>query len=162
DADWAPIMRLVHDRAPSSAELTLMGQAADRFRLTGALNVPDLDLIRRLRAEPMVNWDGGDLFGLELGGGTMRATLDDGLLLLRVGSVLERHFTGEMMNVRMSDLNFSMDGGRIGYDNFTMYVMDNDLDLRFSGSIGFEGDVNMTVSVPVRSGLLDRFGVRGP
>lgn len=83
--------------------------------------------------------------------------------LLELGSLAKpaAGATRDMYTVRMSDLDFAIQNGRIGYDNFTLFFHANDFDLKFRGSVGLDGTLDLIVSVPVRPGLLERFGVQG-
>jgi len=63
--------------------------------------------------------------------------------------------------VTMDGVDFTLKDGRIWYDNLTMVFPEN-FDLKFYGSVGLDETVDLTVSVPVRAKLLERFGVRGP
>jgi hypothetical protein len=57
-------------------------------------------------------------------------------------------------------VNFQIRDGGIRYDNFTM-AFDETFDLRFHGLVRFDDTLDMGVSVPVRSALLRKMGVRG-
>lgn len=78
-------------------------------------------------------------------------------VLLELGAMDER----DMLAVTMDGVDFALKDGRIRYDNLTMVFPEN-FDLKFSGSVGLDETVDLTVSVPVRAALLERFGVRGP
>lgn len=65
-----------------------------------------------------------------------------------------------LVQVKGVDLDFR--DGRISYDNFTLVLAGN-LDLVFKGSVGLvDNSVDLTVSVPIRAGLLEKLGVKGP
>ncbi len=78
-------------------------------------------------------------------------------LLLELGALSKQN----MLTVTMDGADFALRDGRISYDNFTMVFPEN-FDLRFSGSVGLDETVDLIVSVPIRAGLLEKFGVRGP
>ena len=62
--------------------------------------------------------------------------------------------------VKVSGVDFMIKDGRLEYDNFTMTFVDT-LDLQFYGSVGFDDTLDMGVSIPVRTALLERFKVSG-
>ncbi len=78
-------------------------------------------------------------------------------VLLELGALDKEN----MLAVTMDGVDFTLRDGRIWYDNLTMVFPEN-FDLKFSGSVGLDETVDLTVSVPVRAALLERFGVRGP
>ncbi|MDM8006546.1 MAG: hypothetical protein QUV05_10420 [Phycisphaerae bacterium] len=78
-------------------------------------------------------------------------------LLIELGAMDKQ----ETLAVTMDGVDFTLRDGRIWYDNLTMVFPEN-FDLKFSGSVGLDETVDLTVSVPVRAALLDKFGVRGP
>lgn len=57
--------------------------------------------------------------------------------------------------------DFELRNGRVYYDRFDVRITP-DLTLRFSGSVGFDGSLNLLVSVPIGEPLLRQFGVSGP
>lgn len=78
-------------------------------------------------------------------------------LLLRLGGL----DAGKTQAVKVSGVDFVISNGRINYDSFAMVFADT-LELRFHGWVGFDDELDMVVSVPVRAALLKRFGVAGP
>ena len=62
--------------------------------------------------------------------------------------------------LEVSSVDFQVHDGAIHYRNFTM-VFDKVFDLTFHGSVRFDDGLDLVASVPVRSALLRRFGVRG-
>jgi len=63
--------------------------------------------------------------------------------------------------VTASDLNFTIREGRIFYDDF-LVSFGPENQLAFSGSVAFDGAVNLFVSVPITAELLRKAGVSGP
>ncbi|MGQ9650503.1 MAG: hypothetical protein ACUVXJ_10365 [Phycisphaerae bacterium] len=78
-------------------------------------------------------------------------------VLLEIGAMNKQ----DMLAVTMDGADFVLRDGRIWYDNLTMVFPEN-FDLKFFGSVGLDETVDLTISVPVRTALLERFGVRGP
>ena len=60
----------------------------------------------------------------------------------------------------VGSVDFAVRGGAIHYENFTV-TFDKTFDLKFRGAVRFDDGLDMVVSVPVRSALLRRLGVRG-
>jgi hypothetical protein len=58
-------------------------------------------------------------------------------------------------------VDFELRDGRVYYDRFDVRVAE-DLSLRFRGSVGFDGSLDLVVSVPIGEPLLRQFGVSGP
>jgi hypothetical protein len=69
--------------------------------------------------------------------------------------------TKELTPVTFGKLDFVLKDGRILYDNLTLTLPDA-LDLKFRGSVGLDGTLDLVVSIPVRGPLLDKLGVKGP
>ncbi|MDY6913391.1 MAG: hypothetical protein SVT52_02895 [Planctomycetota bacterium] len=67
--------------------------------------------------------------------------------------------SSEAQTVRVRSVDFVIRDGRLSYDNFTL-VFGDTFDLRFSGSVGFDDTLDLTVSVPIRLELLKVLGVR--
>jgi hypothetical protein len=66
-------------------------------------------------------------------------------------------------NVKFSPVDFTLNNGALNYDNFTLTIGQNDpLDLRFHGSIRFDGSLVLFVSVPVKASMLSEFGFKDP
>jgi hypothetical protein len=64
--------------------------------------------------------------------------------------------------VEIGSVDFRIEQNRrISYDNFTVKFGDT-FDLKFRGSVGLDGKLDLVVSVPVRAAILERFGVTGP
>ena len=78
--------------------------------------------------------------------------------LLALGGVVSDR---EMLAVRVQGADFVVQKGRVAYRDFAL-VFPNEFDLRFSGSVGLDDSVNLSVSVPVGEGLFRRLGIRGP
>jgi len=99
------------------------------------------------------------------GSGTGRLDLSDmkiqpgGVLttLLGLGGIPPER--AQVMDVGAVD--FAVRDGAIHYKNFTI-TFDKTFDLMFRGAVRFDEGLDMVVSMPVRSALLRRFGVRGP
>ncbi len=71
-------------------------------------------------------------------------------------------YGGDRMHaITFGTLDFVIRDGRVVYDNFTM-TLPPDFDLRFRGSVGLDSTLDLIVSVPVRKGLLEKLGVKGP
>ena len=65
------------------------------------------------------------------------------------------------MVVRGGD--FQIQQGGIVYRNFVVVFPNQDnFDLRFRGRVGFDDTLDLIVSVPVRMGLLEKLGIKGP
>lgn len=66
-------------------------------------------------------------------------------------------------NVKFSPVDFTLNNGALNYDNFTLTIGQKDaLDLRFHGSIRFDGSLLLFVSVPVKASMLSEFGFKDP
>jgi hypothetical protein len=59
----------------------------------------------------------------------------------------------------ISGVDFVIADGRVSYDNFDVTI--GELDLRFSGSVGFDDQLKLNVSVPLNAYFLKRFGMEG-
>jgi hypothetical protein len=77
--------------------------------------------------------------------------------LLSLGGMKE----GTSYPVEIGALDFVMKDGRIHYDNFTL-MFPEEFDLKFRGSVGLDETLDLVVSVPVRTALLDKLGAKGP
>ena len=77
--------------------------------------------------------------------------------LLETGGVAK----GESVLVKVNGVDFLIRDGGVEYDNF-IFVFADTFDLKFFGRVGFDDTVDMSVSVPVRAGLLGQLGVTGP
>lgn len=64
-------------------------------------------------------------------------------------------------DMQADDVDFVIRDGRIYYDSFRLTVA-GDFVLEFYGSVGFDDTLDLAVSVPISSRVLDRLGVRGP
>lgn len=122
------------------------------------------------RAEGLVSLRTQDL-ALPLGstmhsGGSGRGHLDltkmrvqpSGLLaeLLHLGGIDHR----SLHAAEISSVDFEIRDGRIHYKNFEMKFGDT-LEMRFYGSVGFDDTLDLVVSLPVRSALLDQLRMDG-
>lgn len=79
------------------------------------------------------------------------------MMLLELGGLTD----GRQYAVHASGLDFHLKDGRLYYERFVL-TFEQDLDLRFHGSVGFDDTVDLAVSIPVRPALLERLGVAGP
>ena len=68
---------------------------------------------------------------------------------------------GKTVPLTTPGVEFHIRDGRIYYDNFTL-LFPGDFDLIFRGSVGFDDTVDVKASMPVKSGLFERFGIGGP
>lgn len=84
-----------------------------------------------------------------------------GTLAQIAGVSLQPRQDRQMMGMRIGSPEFEIRDGRIHYDNFAM-IFPNGVEMVYSGSVGFDGSVNLFVGVPVTPGLLTQFGVAGP
>lgn len=66
----------------------------------------------------------------------------------------------QRVTVTVSGLDFLVQAGRIQYRNFALRLPGG-FDLNFFGSVGLDGSLELTVSLPVRAALLERLGVTG-
>ena len=65
--------------------------------------------------------------------------------------------------VKFSPVDFELNNGALSYDNFTMTIGSQDpFDLKFHGTVRFDGSVDLFVSVPVKASFLSEFGVKDP
>lgn len=76
--------------------------------------------------------------------------------LLALGGVGEE----KTHRLEAGSVDFVIRDGAIHYDNFTM-TFDKTFDLKFQGAVRFDDGLDLAVSVPVRSALLGKLGVRG-
>ncbi len=76
--------------------------------------------------------------------------------LLEMGGIPKE----KIQNMQVGGVDLFVKDGRIKYDHFLVRFSDS-FDLMFSGSVGFDDSLDLTVSVPVRAALLRQFGVRG-
>jgi hypothetical protein len=65
------------------------------------------------------------------------------------------------VDIRIGNPTFQISGGRINYDNFAL-TFPNDVQMVFSGWVGFDDTVMMYVGMPVTAGLFEIAGVKGP
>jgi hypothetical protein len=79
-------------------------------------------------------------------------------LLVELGNMGTR----EMYEVEVSGMDFTVHDGRIHYEALTLRFAQDQFDLMFRGSVGFDDSLDLVVSVPVRQGLLDRLNLTGP
>ena len=69
----------------------------------------------------------------------------------------------EKTRMEVDGLDFQIRRGRIHYNNFTVrFPTHGNFDLRFHGSVGFDDTLDLAVSVPVRTALLEKLKVKGP
>ena len=68
---------------------------------------------------------------------------------------------GQSQPVEIGSVDFTIENDRIAYEDFTVKFGDQ-FDMKFYGSVGFDEKLDLTVSIPVRSALLERYGVKGP
>lgn len=66
---------------------------------------------------------------------------------------------GKMVAAGVRGTDFRIDNGRLAYRDLTL-VLPKKLDLRFSGSVGLDGTLDLAVSVPMSRELLGRLGVK--
>lgn len=98
------------------------------------------------------------------GAGTGRLDMIDvkmkpsGLLgqLITLGGLAE-----DLYAVEISGLDFNIDKGRIHYKDFTL-LFAKSYDMKFYGSVGLDGTLDLVVSLPVRPALLRQLKVTGP
>jgi len=91
-----------------------------------------------------------DLSGMKAQPGGLLATL------LALGGI-----TAEKAGImEVGGVDFLVRNGAIHYDDFTV-VFDKTFELKFRGAVRFDDELDLAVSIPVRSALLRRFGVRG-
>jgi hypothetical protein len=82
------------------------------------------------------------------------------LALLRLGGGVDPKQDTRMTVGRVA---FEIKEGRIHYDNFTLtFPTMANFDPTFYGSVGFNGDMDLVCSVPVRAELLEKLKVTGP
>lgn len=67
----------------------------------------------------------------------------------------------EACAVTMSPVDFEITRGGILYKNLTLTFKDG-FDVRFRGTVHFDDKVDLVMSLPVKAGLLDVLGVKGP
>ncbi len=91
-----------------------------------------------------------DLSGMRARPGGLLTTL------LALGGIGEEK--AQVMEV--GGVDFLVRNGAVHYDDFTV-IFDKTFDLKFRGAVRFDDELDLAVSVPVRSALLRRFGVRG-
>ncbi|MBN1845673.1 MAG: hypothetical protein JW810_08325 [Sedimentisphaerales bacterium] len=95
-----------------------------------------------------------------------------GTLSLQDVQLEPKDFFGTLLNLltlnptqpqklNLTDAKLRWENGRIHYDEFAL-LLAGVYDLQFSGSVGLDRDVALTVSLPVVPNLLSRFGVKGP
>ncbi len=68
---------------------------------------------------------------------------------------------GKTVPVTTPGVHFYIKDGRIYYDNFTL-LFPGEFDLIFRGSVGFDDTVDVTATMPVKSGLFEKYGIGGP
>ena len=68
---------------------------------------------------------------------------------------------GKTVPVTTPGVEFYIRDGRIYYDNFIM-LFPGDFDLIFRGSVGFDDTVDVKATMPVKSGLFEKYGIGGP
>ena len=69
----------------------------------------------------------------------------------------------EKTRMEVDGLDFQIRQGRIHYNNFTFrFPTHGNFDLKFHGSVGFDDTLDLAVSVPVRTALLEKLKVKGP
>ena len=83
-----------------------------------------------------------------------------GGLLARILTILGEAAGAEMMPARISGVDFVIRDGQIHYDNFRIFL-GGDMDLEFSGAVGFDDGLELSVSVPISATLLEKLGVGG-
>ncbi|MHC4179447.1 MAG: translocation/assembly module TamB domain-containing protein, partial [Planctomycetota bacterium] len=82
------------------------------------------------------------------------------LELLRLGGGVDPKQDTRMT---VNRVDFVIKEGQIHYDNFTVtFPSMADFDLMFYGAAGFDGNVDLVCSVPVRAALLEKMKVTGP
>jgi hypothetical protein len=60
----------------------------------------------------------------------------------------------------VSGADFQIADGGVKYDNLVLLIADS-LDLRFRGTVRFDNTMDLVVSVPMRTGLLEALGIKG-
>ncbi|HNO80000.1 MAG TPA: DUF4179 domain-containing protein [Phycisphaerae bacterium] len=68
----------------------------------------------------------------------------------------------DMYAIDVSGVDFTVQNGRITYQDLTLNFAQQRFDLKFRGSVGFDDSVDLFVSVPVQEHLLRRLKVQGP
>jgi hypothetical protein len=68
----------------------------------------------------------------------------------------------DMYSVDVSGVDFVVQEGRISYQDLTLNFAQQQFDLKFRGSVGFDDSVDLFVSIPVQEHLLRRLNVQGP
>lgn len=80
-------------------------------------------------------------------------------LLAELLTIADVSSEGEMIAAGVRSTNFTIEKGRLGYRDLTL-VLPRKIDLRFSGSVGLDGTLDLAVSVPMSRELLRRLGVK--
>lgn len=99
--------------------------------------------------------------------GAGRGDLDMGTLRVQPGPFLSELLQlaglpgGEPRPMEIGRVAITLKDGRLHYENLTLRFQ-NEAELRFRGSVGLDGALNLVVSLPVRGALLRRLGVTGP
>ena len=65
-----------------------------------------------------------------------------------------------LVTMRLRGADFVLHDGRVSYRDFVL-IFPEQFDLTFSGSVGLDDTLDLSVSMPVRAELLERLGVRG-
>ncbi len=68
----------------------------------------------------------------------------------------------DMYSVDVSGVDFTVQDGRISYQDLTLNFAQQRFDLKFRGSVGFDDTLDLYVSIPVQEHLLRRLNVQGP
>jgi len=100
-------------------------------------------------------------------GGSGRGRLDLKNMKIQPGGILGDALAlgglskSDLYAVTISSVDFLIKNGRIFYDNLTM-TFPGGFDLKFLGSVGFDGTLDLVMSIPVRPALLTTLGVKLP
>lgn len=98
-------------------------------------------------------------------GGSGRGRLDLKNMKIQPGGILGDALAlgglnkSDLYSVTVSSVDFLIKNGRIYYDNLTM-TFPGEFDLKFLGSVGFDGTLDLVMSVPIRPALLEKLGVK--
>ncbi len=98
-------------------------------------------------------------------GGSGRGRIDLKNMKIQPGGILGDALAlgglnkSDLYTVTVSSVDFVIKNGRIFYDNLTM-TFPGEFDLKFLGSVGFDGTLDLVMSVPVRPAMLDKLGVK--
>lgn len=87
EGDWDRILPILHELAPETAEtIRLRGPAAGRFAFQGPLAAPELGT-GKVTGTARVGWEGGNVYGLSLGEGSLEPKLSGGRVRLPMTTI---------------------------------------------------------------------------